>query len=1397
MFGLRHPETANAMQKKTRVQTTSRAVFQELDQRICDHSHEHSQIAGRCRVHDMSIQASKFASFYPRAFAKAIVKGIIQTKDLPIEKPIYHVEEDVVEPPKKKAKLELEDMEDTPMADADHPWTDVFQNLRAELPKSGVKTSTSPMHATFRAIQSKVPGHTIGAIKAGKGLDRYITGEHAWHQEFPMRHTIVMRRMSHKIEDLGNEEWSSLSRAQQSRKAVPSHIMLCIFYGNQMPPPTPEDELSSLPKSTAIASPKRDVMPRETSVPVDVPTWTPMTATVSGPKFLSLSEREKGVIQKLHKNLGHPTAEKLARHMSESRALQHLSAGARDYVCPSCAERVGPQKTTPGNLRDPLEFNEKISLDGFEWKSKTGLKTYVLHILDEATRFHLGKRVNRDSEALVQGVSQIWLHWAGPPQYAAHDAGGEFVSQEWNDFLQEHGIRPVVSAAPWQRGRIERHGGTVKEMLDRIDHEHPIESHSQFDEALRQCFHAKNTMSVVSSFSPEQAVLGKASRLPASIISDEDLSAHMMGSGQELASEKFRQQLELRSLARAAFSKADNSDALRRAMHHQSRGMVHHWSCGQLCMYWDKRKSPNVLEKGRWCGPAQVICQESRTIIWINHMNRLLRCAKENIRPVSMREFQSHATFNQTSSQEQLQQMAKRLQEQLKSRSGLFQYADLSQIPTEETTEDTIESPSHGSQQTNQPEEEPVRHTSLDLKRVAEQFATARETPVPDSPVSAAHEEPAEDQDMQSENNGPSTASLDTDHEEEGNDMEPVYNVTMVENGNHSDINLEDEETIWSHKDAYEQACVSFAFEMPRQQMCRFPKRPEEHFPCLVAAAKKSRAEVVYNDLTPQEKEQFAKAKQKELKCWLDTDTVKAIMRERIHPSRIMSSRWILTWKEDSSSPNGRKARARLVVKGFQDPDIGSLNSDSPTMTRDSRMLLLQTVSSMKWTVQSFDITTAFLRGKSDDRELAMEAPRELRDLMGMGPEHVCLLKGNAYGRVDAPLLFYKEFRKRLENVGFTAHPLDSCLFLLRNKNNPQQLDGILGTHVDDGIGGGNQNFEKALEQLQKTLPFGTREFRKFKFTGLDIEQLPDRSIRVNQSRYVHKINPINIPKIRRATPESPITDLELHQLRGLCGSLQYAAVHSRPDIATKVACLQKGIPKATVETLLEGNRVLREAQSHAETSVTVRPIPLADVSFASFGDASFASAKQLTAQQGLFIMSCSPKLAVNETTEFSPIVWHSKQIGRVVRSTLSAEAYAMSTSLDKLTWIRCMWGFIKNPSFKWHAPETALLREHPGLMITDCKSLYDLVTKNATPNCQEWRTTIEVMLLKQQSQDDTVCRWVSTAIMLADCLTKPMDATFLRTVLSLGKFRIYDEDLTLKQNSNRKYGVTWTNNRI
>ena len=760
----------------------------------------------------------------------------------------------------------------------------------------------------------------------------------------------------------------------------------------------------------------------------------------------------------------------------------------------------------------------------------------------------------------------------------------------------------MLSAAPWQRGRIERRGGVVKEMMHRIDHEQNLTSLAEIEEALQQCCRAKNSMITTEGFSPEQAVLGKATRLPASMIADESTSAHHMCLSDDQASNQFKRSLDLRVAAQSAFWQADNNAAIRRASLHRSRGTVHDWLCGQLCMFWDKRKAPNMLEKGRWCGPAQIVCQESRTIVWITHMNRLLRCAHENLGPVSMREFQKHSTFQVSNTQTQLQDMARKLQHQLKERSGMFQFSDLSDIgPCRHEDNEGSEPDSHG----RQPEEEPFRKQSMDIPMTeAMPYDLAVETPVPEtpfSPRSVAMESSLPNPSVGVTPSEPDTASLDTDNSEHATNpapnLEPVYNAVMIENGQDSSDCVMDCDALWSTPDPVESACVTFEFEMPKQQFTKFLKSPKDHLPEVGAAARKFGKELVFSELNAEDKERFKKAKWKELNCWLDTQTVKTIVRDRIHPSRVLASRWILTWKEDDSSPDGKKAKARLAVKGFQDPDIGHLSSDSPTLTRDGRMLLLQTAASHQWQIQSFDITTAFLRGKSDQRELAMEPPKELRELLGMTNEQVCLLEGNAYGRVDAPLLFYREFRKCLEAVGFTAHPLDNCLYLLRDPHNPSILNGIMGTHVDDGLGASNEEFSRALQLLQKKSPFGSHEKQKFRFTGLEIEQLPDFSIRVSQEKYVHRISPIDIPKSRRSELEGCINPKEMNQLRGLCGSLQYAAVHSRPDIAAKVSQLQKCIPTASVQTLLDANKVLREAQDHAATSVIVRPIPIHEVS--------------------------------------------------------------------------------------------------------------------------------------------------------------------------------------------------------
>ena len=421
--------------------------------------------------------------------------------------------------------------------------------------------------------------------------------------------------------------------------------------------------------------------------------------------------------------------------------------------------------------------------------------------------------------------------------------------------------------------------------------------------------------------------------------------------------------------------------------------------------------------------------------------------------------------------------------------------------------------------------------------------------------------------------------SIIGDQQESAQDSNVVYNALFVENENSECIAVEDDGTLWSkcleENIAQSNFCM-FEFTAPVQQVERFCQNPCLFAKQLTKPAKKTHTEVRYSQLTEEEKKQFDEAKLKEMKCWLETDAVKPLLKSRIHPSKIMSSRWILTWKVDPTVPGGRKPKARIVVRGFEDPDLASVSTESPTLSRDGRMVILQTVSSMHWPLQSFDIKTAFLRGRSDHRQLATEPVKELRELLHMKDNETCLLQGNAYGRVDAPIIFYKELRKKLEEVGFEARPLDSCMFLLRNPTNPKILEGILGTHVDDGIGGGTYLFEEALKKIPEKLPFGQREYGKFRFTGLDIEQYLDSSIRINQADYISKIDPIDVSKARRKDEEATIDENELQQLRGLCGSLQYAAVRSRPDLAAKVAFLQKRISQARVRDLLEGNRVLR-----------------------------------------------------------------------------------------------------------------------------------------------------------------------------------------------------------------------------
>ena len=58
--------------------------------------------------------------------------------------------------------------------------------------------------------------------------------------------------------------------------------------------------------------------------------------------------------------------------------------------------------------------------------------------------------------------------------------------------------------------------------------------------------------------------------------------------------------------------------------------------------------------------------------------------------------------------------------------------------------------------------------------------------------------------------------------------------------------------------------------------------------------------------------------------------------------------------------PSGRRTKARLIMKGFTDPDLKEIESHSLTLTREGFVTDLQSVCSHVHKLQSGDVEQAF-----------------------------------------------------------------------------------------------------------------------------------------------------------------------------------------------------------------------------------------------------------------------------------------------------------------------------------------------------------------------------------------------------------------------------------------------------
>ena len=134
----------------------------------------------------------------------------------------------------------------------------------------------------------------------------------------------------------------------------------------------------------------------------------------------------------------------------------------------------------------------------------------------------------------------------------------------------------------------------------------------------------------------------------------------------------------------------------------------------------------------------------------------------------------------------------------------------------------------------------------------------------------------------------------------------------------------------------------------------------------------RQRKEVKMNQLSPAERHEFLKSMEVEWQTLLQNQAAKVLSLEETAqaqarwPDRAMDTRWARTRKPDVSKPSGRRAKARLIIKGFTDPDFIDIESHSPTLSLEGFLTVLQSACSHGHKLQFGDVQQAFTTWRPD-----------------------------------------------------------------------------------------------------------------------------------------------------------------------------------------------------------------------------------------------------------------------------------------------------------------------------------------------------------------------------------------------------------------------------------------------
>ncbi|CAI7883902.1 unnamed protein product [Closterium sp. NIES-53] len=326
--------------------------------------------------------------------------------------------------------------------------------------------------------------------------------------------------------------------------------------------------------------------------------------------------------------------------------------------------------------------------------------------------------------------------------------------------------------------------------------------------------------------------------------------------------------------------------------------------------------------------------------------------------------------------------------------------------------------------------------------------------------------------------------------------------------------------------------------------------------------------------------EEWKKAMESELKSIEENGTWELV--ELPEGCKAITSKWLFKIKSDADGKIERY-KSRLVAKGYQQKEkVDYKELFAPEVKPTTLRTLLAEAAIKGWVVKQMDVTTAFLNGVLEE-EIFMAQPEGFDD----GSGRVLKLKRALYGLKQASRQWYLKLQGVLEEIGFTPSTADHSLFMLGEG----EQRSFMVVYGDDILifSPSSDLVKEVMLKLQdkfKCKALGDVSFYLGLYIKRDVEK---RCMRVHQRNYQEALAVnFGLSEGHVATPfpsgfkcvkgpeEESVGEEERRRFHSLVGSLMYAAVNTRPDVAFATGQLARVVQCPNEEQVVAGMRVAK-----------------------------------------------------------------------------------------------------------------------------------------------------------------------------------------------------------------------------